>query len=78
MIMPGNELTTREIEIVQALVDADGNLFGVCRRYHLSASTVKTHLSNIANKINSKSRLHTVLICIRAGLVKVTEETPTT
>ena len=48
----------------------------IARELHITAQTVKTHVSNILNKLNSRSRTEAALHAMRLGLVPVHETAP--
>jgi len=60
-------LTHRELEIVAAIVDGDGNR-DIAQRLDISLQTVKHHLSSIFDKTGVSSRLELALFAIRHGL----------
>ena len=65
---PPEELSTREVEVLQAVADGNtnneiGQLLG------LSGLTVKSHLARIGRKLGSGDRAEMVALVMRAGLV---------
>lgn len=60
-------LTTRETDVL-ALIGAGLNNTEIAGRLHLSLSTVKTHVSNVLDKTQSRDRVGAALLAIRAGL----------
>lgn len=69
----GKRLTTRESEIVRFV--AIGMRNGeVAERLSLSESTVKTHLSNIFQKLGIRDRLELAHYAIRTGLIVVRDQ----
>ena len=62
-------LTTRELEVVQAIVAGDTN-GDIAKRLDISLQTVKHHLTSIFDKTGASSRLELALFAIRHGLVR--------
>lgn len=62
-------LTSRELEIVSAIVAGDSNR-DISTRFGISLQTVKHHLTSIFDKTGVSSRLELALLAIRQGLVK--------
>lgn len=62
------ELTSRELEIVAAVVSGDSNR-DIADRLAISLQTVKHHLTSIFDKTGVSSRLELALFAIRHGLV---------
>jgi len=48
----------------------------IARELHITPQTVKTHVSNILSKLNSRSRTEAALHAMRVGLVPVHETGP--
>src|SRR3954471_11939523 len=66
------QLTHREEEVLTLL--ARGRANGqIARELHIAPQTVKTHVSNILQKLNSQSRTEAALHAMRVGLVPVHE-----
>jgi two-component system, NarL family, nitrate/nitrite response regulator NarL len=61
-------LTSRELEVVAAVVSGDSNR-DIADRLAISLQTVKHHLTNIFDKTGVSSRLELALFAIRHGLV---------
>ncbi|MGH8188633.1 MAG: response regulator transcription factor [Steroidobacteraceae bacterium] len=61
-------LTSRELEIVSAIVNGDSNR-DIADRLGISLQTVKHHLTSIFDKTGVSSRLELALLAIRHGLV---------
>jgi DNA-binding NarL/FixJ family response regulator len=65
---PVPELAEREREILTLLATGFDNV-EIGRRLHLSASTVKQHVSRLFQKLGVENRVQAVAYAIRAGLV---------
>jgi DNA-binding NarL/FixJ family response regulator len=63
---PGADLTRREKDVVQKLLEGFSNK-EIARRLYISERTVQTHLSNIFGKMNVASRTEAVLVAMRDG-----------
>ena len=61
-------LTSRELEIVAAIVSGDSNR-DIADRLGISLQTVKHHLTSIFDKTGVSSRLELAVFAIRHGLV---------
>ena len=61
-------LTSRELDIVSAIVSGDSNR-DIADRLSISLQTVKHHLTSIFNKTGVSTRLELALFAIRHGLV---------
>jgi DNA-binding NarL/FixJ family response regulator len=61
-------LTSRELEIVAAIVAGDNNR-DIANRLRISQQTVKHHLTSIFDKTGVSSRLELAVLAIRQGLV---------
>jgi DNA-binding NarL/FixJ family response regulator len=62
-------LTPREVDVL-ALVVAGFENGEIGRRLHLSASTVKHHVSNILEKLGVDNRIQAAVLGVRLGLVQ--------
>lgn len=65
---PQYGLTSRELEIVSAIVAGAGNR-DIADRLGISLQTVKHHLTNIFDKTGVSTRLELALMALRRGLV---------
>ncbi|MDX1662636.1 MAG: response regulator transcription factor [Candidatus Promineifilaceae bacterium] len=67
---PGRDLTAREQEVLQLLVEGlSNNEIGI--RLDVSPNTVKNHLRSIYSKLNVSSRTAATTLAIKHGLVEV-------
>lgn len=68
---PGQKfgLTTRELEIVAAIVDGQSNR-DIATALHITLATVKNHLTNIFDKTGVSSRLELAMFALRQGLLQ--------
>jgi len=62
-------LTTREIEIVEAIASGDSNR-DIATRLNLSLQTVKHYLTSVFEKTGTSTRLELALFALRQGLVR--------
>jgi len=67
---PLEPLTSREIEVLQALADGLSDR-EIAERYHVSVATVRTHLTNILAKLDARSRLQALVHAVRQGIVSI-------
>jgi DNA-binding NarL/FixJ family response regulator len=65
---PVEELSARELDVLQLLVDGATNR-AIAARLHLSENTVKTYLSRIFTKLDVQSRSEAVSVALRRGVV---------
>lgn len=63
-----DELSSREIEVLQRMVRGDGNR-AIALALHVSENTIKTHISHIFTKLGCQSRAEAVAIALQRGLV---------
>ncbi|MCD2442372.1 response regulator transcription factor [Agromyces sp. SYSU K20354] len=61
-------LTPREREILVAIAEGLNNT-DLASRFHLSESTVKTHVGRILQKLDARDRVHLVIIAYEHGLI---------
>ena len=61
-------LTPREREILVAIAEGLNNA-DLAARFHLSESTVKTHVGRILQKLDARDRVHLVIIAYEHGLI---------
>jgi DNA-binding NarL/FixJ family response regulator len=65
---PGEALTPRELEVLQALATGLTNR-AIARRLAVSENTVKFHVSSILTKLDAASRAEAVALAARRGLL---------
>ena len=65
---PASRLTTRELEIIGAIVDGAGNK-DIGKQFGLSEQTVKNHLSHIFDKLGVSNRLELALYAVHNKLL---------
>ena len=63
-------LTSREIEMLQGIVDGRSTS-ELANRFHISQSTVRTHVKNILFKLGVHSKLEAVTFALRLGLIRI-------
>lgn len=63
-------LTSREIEILQALAEGLGDR-EISARFSIGIGTVRTHMSSVLTKLEAASRLQALVIAVRHGLVQI-------
>lgn len=63
-------LTARELEVLQALAEGLGDK-EIAARLHVSAKTVRAHLTNMLNKLGVGSRLQALVFAARHGAVEL-------
>jgi two-component system nitrate/nitrite response regulator NarL len=62
------ELSEREVEVLTLLVAGYDNV-GIGSHVHLSASTIKHHVSSILDKLGVDNRIQAAVLAVRRGLV---------
>lgn len=65
---PGEALTPRELEVLQALAGGLTNR-AIARRLSVSENTIKFHVSSILTKLSAASRAEAVALAARRGLL---------
>ncbi|MDQ0351493.1 DNA-binding NarL/FixJ family response regulator [Alkalibacillus filiformis] len=68
-----NELTNREKEVLQLVVEGLSNK-EIAQQLYISDTTVKIHVSNILKKLKVKSRSQLIIHAVRNKLVKMPPE----
>jgi DNA-binding NarL/FixJ family response regulator len=66
----GNDLTARELEILNLIVDGKTNQ-QISKVLHIAESTVKFHITNIFGKLAVNDRTQAVLAALKRGLVRL-------
>ena len=70
---PGPGLSARELEVVELVVDGlDNNQ--IAARLFISPETVKSHVTNLRNKLGARDRNHAGFQALRLGLVDLPQE----
>jgi DNA-binding NarL/FixJ family response regulator len=62
------QLSQREREVLRLVVAGCENT-EIARRLHLSASTIKHHVSNTLEKLGVENRIQAAVLAVRLGLV---------
>jgi DNA-binding NarL/FixJ family response regulator len=65
-----HDLTAREMDVVRKLARGMGN-DDIAADLHIEASTVKTHIANIARRLGVRTRVQIVIWAYRSGVVGV-------
>jgi DNA-binding NarL/FixJ family response regulator len=64
----GNNLSTREIELLRLIAKGVSNK-DIAKTLGLSLNSVKTYLANIFSKLNARSRVEALVISLRLGII---------
>lgn len=67
---PRDALSTRELEVLDAVAEGLGNR-AIARRLHISEATVKTHLVHIFAKLDVDTRTAAVAAAVDRGLIRL-------
>jgi DNA-binding NarL/FixJ family response regulator len=65
----GRDLTPRELDVLRLVADGRTNA-SIGRELGVAASTVKTHVASLLDKLDAHDRAHAVSIALRAGLIR--------
>jgi DNA-binding NarL/FixJ family response regulator len=68
--LPYEQLTRRELEVLQSAADGLTNK-EIAERLFITEKTTKNHISNIFSKLNVNDRTQAILYALRQGLVSV-------
>jgi DNA-binding NarL/FixJ family response regulator len=68
--MGEDNLTTREVEVLQLIRDGNRNK-EIASRLAISETTVNFHIKNIVDKLRANDRTHAVTIAVRRGLLQI-------
>lgn len=68
LIITIKPLTVRELEVLQLIVKGHNNS-EIARKLHITVGTVKSHVSNILNKLCVSDRTQAAIRALRSGLV---------
>ena len=71
--LPYNELTARELQVLQAAADGLSNK-EIAGNLVISEKTVKNHIANIFSKLQVNDRTQAVVSALRKGLVSISPE----
>ncbi len=67
-IMGIEPLTTRELEVLQLIVDGDSNT-AIAEKLYITLGTVKSHVRNVLGKLCVSDRTQAAIRALRSGLV---------
>ena len=67
---PPDVLSDRELEVLKLMAKGDANK-EIASQLNITDSTVKTHISNIFQKLNAKDRTEAVIQSIKRGIIKI-------
>jgi DNA-binding NarL/FixJ family response regulator len=64
----GRDLTPRELDVLRLVADGRTNA-SIGRELGVAASTVKTHVASLLDKLGANDRAHAVSIALRSGVI---------
>lgn len=67
-----DDLTPREREVLRALALGQNNA-EIASAFSISEATVRSHITNLLNKLNLRDRTHATLFALKRGLVSLDE-----
>lgn len=67
--IPVEQLTARELEVLQLIVDGHNNS-AIARKLYITEGTVKAHVGNILKKLCVNDRTQAAIRALRCGLVQ--------
>jgi DNA-binding NarL/FixJ family response regulator len=65
-----DELTSREIEVLQLIAAGNSNKL-IADRLSIGEATVKSHVTNILSKLGANDRAHAVTIGLKRGIIEL-------
>jgi two-component system NarL family response regulator len=68
--LPGEELSSRELDVLRLLVEGKTNL-EIARQLSITESTVKFHVNHVLSKLHVSDRTQAVVAALRKGLVRL-------
>jgi DNA-binding NarL/FixJ family response regulator len=68
--MSDEELTPREVEVLQRFADGNRNRDIAALRY-ISEETVTVHIKHIMDKLRAKDRTEAIAIAVRRGIIQL-------
>lgn len=68
-----NELSSRELEILQLIASGLRNR-EIAEKLHISENTVRNHINNLLEKLDSRDRTEALTLALRQGLVRLEED----
>jgi len=72
---PVNELTDRELEVLQLVAAGDSNDV-IAKKLYISTKTVKNHLTNIFQKLGVSDRTQAAILAIKNGIAAPLDQGP--
>ena len=73
--MPSEELTRRELQVLQLAADGLANE-EIAEKLVISEKTVKNHIANIFSKLQVNDRTQAILYALRKGLMTMPPDEP--
>src|SRR5258708_491765 len=65
-----NDLTPREIDVLQLIADGNANK-QIADHLSICEASVKSHVANILSKLDARDRAHAVAIGLKRGIIEV-------